>query len=210
MQTILPGVMWWTALHPQWGIELSSYYLVEERVLIDPRVPPEGLEWFEEAGAPVAALLTNRHHYRDAGLFAERFGTRVLVNRLGAQEFTSGEPVEFFSAGDELPGGVTAVEVGGICADETALYAPAHRAVAVADGLVRMPGDAPLGYVPDHLMHDPARTRAALTAAYTRLLDLDFDHLLLAHGHPVRGGAREELRVFLTERAGAPDPAGSS
>ncbi len=209
MQTILPGVMWWTALHPQWGIELSSYYLVEERVLIDPRVPPEGLEWFEGSGAPVAALLTNRHHYRDAGLFAERFGTRVLVNRLGAQEFTAGEPVEFFSAGDELPGGVTAVEVGGICADETALFAPAHRAVSVADGLVRMPGDAPLGYVPDDLMHDPDRTRAALTAAYTRLLDLDFDHLLLAHGHPVRGGAREELRIFLTERAGTPDPADS-
>jgi hypothetical protein len=207
MQLILPGVMYWTTLHAKWGIELSSYYLVEERVLIDPRVPGEGLEWFEEnGGGPEAALLTNRHHYRDAGLFAERFGTRVLVNRLGAQEFTKGEPVELFSPGDELPGGVAAVEVGGICADETALFAPAHRAIAVADGLVRMPADAPLGFVPDQLMHDPERTRAALTAAYRRLLDLDFDNLLLAHGHPVCGGAKEQLRIFVTARA--PDAAG--
>jgi hypothetical protein len=203
VQLILPGVWHWTALHPRWGIELSSYYLAAERVLVDPRVPAEGLDWFEREGPPVAALLSNRHHYRDSGLFAERFGCRVLVSRLGAQEFTSGEPVEFFSPGDDLPGGVRAIGIGGICPDETALFAPAHRAIAVADGLVRMPGDAPLGFVPDELMHDPERTRASLAEAYRRLLQLDFDHLLLAHGHPVAGGAKEALRRFLDERSAA-------
>jgi hypothetical protein len=199
---ILPGVWHWTALHPRWGIVLSSYYLAAERVLIDPRVPSEGLEWFEREGPPVAALLTNRHHYRDSGLFAERFGCRVLASRLGAQEFTRGEPVEFFSPGDELPGGVRAIGIGGICPDETALFAPAHRAIAVADGLVRMPADAPLGFVPDELMHDPDRTRERLAEAYAGLLDLDFDSLLFAHGHPMAGGAHEALRLFLDERGG--------
>lgn len=208
MQLILPGVWHWTTIHPRHGIEISSYLLAEERVLIDPRVPAEGMEWFDEHGAPVAALLTNRHHYRDAGLFAERFGSRVLCNRTGAHEFTSGEPVEFFAPGDELPGDVLALEVGGICPDETALYARAHRAIAVADGLVRMPSDAPLGFVPDELMHDPQRTRARLLDAYQRMLDLDFDHLLLAHGHPMVGGAKEALRRFVSERASAADPGG--
>lgn len=206
VQLILPGVWHWTTIHPRHGIEISSYLLAEERVLIDPRVPAEGLDWFEEAGPPVAALLTNRHHYRDSGLFAERFGTRVLCTRAGAHEFTSGEPVEFFDPGDELPGGVLAIGIGGISPDETALFARSHRAIAVADGLVRMPSDAPLGFVPDELMDDPPLTRARLLDAYQGLLDLDFDHLLLAHGHPIAGGAKEALRRFVSERASAADP----
>jgi len=208
MQLILPDVWHWTSIHERHGIEISSYYLAPERVLIDPRVPAEGLEWFEDAGPPVAALLTNRHHYRHAGRFAERFGTRVLCNRLGAYEFTEGEPVEFFGAGDELPGGVVSIPIGGICPDETALFAPAHRAVAVADGLTRIPSDAPLGFVPDVLMDDPPLTKARLAAAYRALLDLDFDTLLPAHGHPMAGGAREALRRFLDERAPDPEAAG--
>ena len=205
MREIAPGLWHWTTVHERWGIVISSYYLAAERVLIDPRVPDEGIEWFAGEGGPVAALLTNRHHYRDSGLFAARFGTRVLCNRLGAQEFGSGEPVEFFAAGDALPGGVSSYEVGGICPDETALHVPAHRALAVADGLVRFPPDGPLGFVPDQLMYDPPRTRARLLAAYAALLELDFDTLLTAHGDPVVGGAKEAVRAFVEGHRG---PAG--
>lgn len=208
VRLILPGIWHWTTIHPVHGIEISSYLLAEERVLIDPRVPDEGLDWFEGHGPPVAALLTNRHHYRDSGLFAERFGTRVLCNRAGAHEFTHGEVVELYDPGDELPGNVLALEVGGICPDETALLARDHRAIAVADGLVRMPSDASLGFVPDELMDDPARTKARLLDAYRAMLELDFDHLLLAHGHPVVGGAKEALRRFVSEPASAADPGG--
>ncbi len=204
MDEILPGLHHWTTIHERHGIEISSYYLSAERVLIDPRVPDEGLEWFAPSGGPVAALLTNRHHYRDSGLFAERFGTRVLCSRLGAQEFTKGETVEFFAPGDDLPGGVASFAVGGICPDETALLCRAHGALAVADGLVRMPSDGPLGFVPDQLMSDPPRTRARLAEAYTRLLAEDFDTLLPAHGRPVVGGAKEALRAFLARGGEAP------
>ncbi len=101
-----------------------------------------------------------------------------------------------------------AIGIGGICADETALFAPAHRAIAVADGLVRIPGDGPLGFVPDSLMHDPPRTRARLLEAYRGLLDLDFDTLLLAHGDPIAGGAHEALRRFVSQDAPAAGAAG--
>jgi hypothetical protein len=196
VREIIPGVHHWTTVHPKLGIEVSSYLLGAERVVIDPWVPDEGLERFDEA-PPVAVLLTNRHHYRDAGAFAERFGCPVLCNRLGLHEFGAGEPVTGFDAGDELPGGVRSVPVGGICPDETALHIPAHRAVAFADGLVRMPGDGPLGFVPDDLMDDPEADKAALRAAYRRVLDLEPDTLLLAHGEPVVGGGAAALRDFL-------------
>ena len=197
MREILPGVWHWTTVHERHGIEISSYLLGTEGVVIDPRVPDEGLDAVAEVAEPASAVLTNRHHYRHAGRFAERFGTRVLVNRLGAQEFTAGEPVEFFDAGDPLPGGVRSVPVGALCADETALHIPAHRAVAVADGLVRWQPEGPLGFVPDMLMYDPERTKQGLVDAYRRVLELDWDTLLLAHGRPLVGeeGRREMTRV---------------
>ncbi|MGE0029085.1 MAG: hypothetical protein AB7O78_12780 [Thermoleophilia bacterium] len=197
MREILPGVWHWPTVHERHGIEISSYLLGSEGVVIDPRVPAGGLEAIEAIGPPSVAILSNRHHYRHAGRFAEAFGTRVLVNRLGAQEFTHGEPVEFFDAGDELPGGVRSVPVGALCPDETALFIPAHRAVAVADGLVRWQPEGPLDFVPDMLMHDPERTKQGLVAAYRKVLELDWDTLLLAHGRPLVGeeGRREMTRV---------------
>lgn len=197
MDEILPGVWHWTTVHERHGIEISSYLLGSEGVVIDPRVPPEGLEAFEAMGAPTVALLTNRHHHRHAGRFAEAFGTRILVNRLGAQEFTHGEPVDFFDAGDELPGGVRSVPVGALCADETALFIPAHRALAVGDGLVRREPEGPLGFVPDMLMFDPEATKRGLAEAYRRALELNWDSLLPAHGRPLLGeaGRREVARV---------------
>jgi hypothetical protein len=83
--------------------------------------------------------------------------------------------------------------VDAICADECALHAPAHRALACADGVVRWPADGPLQFVPDELMDDPERTKAGLRDAYSRLLDLDFDRLLLSHGDPIVHGAKDEL-----------------
>ena len=106
---------------------MSSYYLPAERVLIDPIAPEDGLDWFAEHGPPTDVLLTNRHHYRSSAQFAERFGVTVHCVREGMHEFGSGEQVEPFDFGDELPGGVIAYEVGAICPDETALHIPGPR-----------------------------------------------------------------------------------
>src|SRR5438445_2294992 len=90
MEIIAPGLVHWTARRPQIGMDVSSYYLTDEHVLIDPMVPAEGLDWFEESGPPTDALLTNRHHDRDAWRFAERFGTRVHCVRVGLHELEAG------------------------------------------------------------------------------------------------------------------------
>jgi hypothetical protein len=59
-------------------------------------------------------------------------------------------------------------------------------------------GEADLTFVPDQLMDEPELTKAGLRAAYERLLDLDFDMLLLAHGDPVLAGGKEALRAFVS------------
>ena len=194
MEIVSPGIVHWTARHPHIGIDVSSYYLSDEHVLLDPMEPPEGLDWFEENGPPTDVLLTNRHHDRDAWRFARRFGCRVHCVRVGLHELEGrGEAVPF-DFGDELPGGAVAYEVDAISPDECALHLPAHRALACADGVIHYGGE--LSFVPEQYMDDPEQTKEGLRAAYRRLLDLDFDHLLLAHGDPVVGGAQAKLKEF--------------
>ena len=196
-EEIVAGLWHWKALRENIGIEVSSYYLAAEPVLIDPIIPPQGLGWFDDHGQPEHLLLTNRHHDRDAWKLRDAFGCTVHCVRHGLHEFEGRGPVEPFEFDDQLPGGVLAYEVDAICADECAFHARAHRALACADGVVRWPDDGPLRFVPDELMDDPERTKAGLRESYRRLLDLDFDRLLLAHGDPIVRGGKDKLFAFV-------------
>ena len=190
MDEIAPGLWHWTALRETIGTEVSSYYLTAERVWIDPMLPPERADWFQ----PEHAVLTCRHHSRDAW----KLDCSVWVVEQGAHELEGRGEFRTFAWGDDLPGGMVAYEVGALSPDETALHIPAHRALAIGDGVVRWRDVEGLTFVPDSLMDDPEATRAGLRAAYLRLLDeLDFDHLLLAHGEPVVGTASEDLRKLV-------------
>jgi hypothetical protein len=201
MIEIAPGLWHWTARRESIGMEVSSYYLESERVLIDPMIPPEGLEWLEQHGAPEHAILTNRHHDRDCWRLHDAFGCTVHCISNGVYELDGRGPVEAFEFGDQLPGDISVHEVDAICPDETALHIPRHRALACADGVVRWQGGGELQFVPDFLMDEPEQTKRGLRDAYRRLLDLDFDLLLLAHGDPVVGGARGALRSFVDDAA---------
>ncbi len=190
MDEIAPGLWHWTALRETIGSEVSSYYLTAERVWIDPMLPPERPDWFQ----PEHAVLTCRHHSRDAW----KLDCSVWVVEQGAHELEGRGEFRTFAWGDDLPGAMVACEVGALSPDETALHIPAHRALAIGDGVVRWRDVEGLTFVPDSLMDDPEATRAGLRAAYLRLLDeLDFDHLLLAHGEPVVGTASEDLRKLV-------------
>jgi hypothetical protein len=200
MQEIAPGLFHWTAFHDGIGQDVSSYYVREPRVLIDPMVPPEGLEWLADNGPPETILLTNRHHYRHSGRIVDAFGAVVRASRPGVHEFTPARRVEPFDFGDELPGGIVVHEVaapGWI--DETALEISGVGALACADGIVRDGMDGPLAFVPDPLLgDDPEEVKRRLRASYRRLVEgVEFEHLLLAHGLPVVGNGRELLGAFV-------------
>jgi glyoxylase-like metal-dependent hydrolase (beta-lactamase superfamily II) len=194
VRELSPGLWHWTARRESIGAQVSSYYLLEERVMIDPMIPPDGLEWLAEHGPPTDVVLSNRHHDRDAWKLHAEFGSTVHCIRNGVYEIEGRGPVEPFDFGDELPGGIVVHEVDAICPDETALHVSAHRALACADGVVR--GGGGLTFVPDFLMDEPEQTKRRLQDAYRRLLELDFDVLLLAHGDPIESGGREALRAF--------------
>lgn len=205
MQEIAPGIFHWSAFHEGIRQDVHSYYVAPAAAMIDPMQPDEGLDWFAEHAPPGRALLTNRHHYRHCARFAERFGIEVLCHNSGLHEFDGGPDVLGFDWGDEVAPGITAHEVDAICPEEAALHVQhGGGALAVADGVVRPQGpDADLGFVPDFLLGDEAdRVKQGLSAAYSRLADeLEFECLLMAHGEPVVGGARDTLREFAARAA---------
>jgi hypothetical protein len=178
---------------------VDSYYIDPARVVLDPMVPREGLEWFEQRETPNEIVLTNRHHLRHSERFAEAFGCPIRCSDAGLHEFERGPKVEGFAFGEELAPGITAYQVGALCPDDTALHIRIAdgAALAFADGLTH-PRGGRLTFVPGFLMgDDPSPVRAGLRESLRRLLDLDFDNLLFAHGEPLIGGGRVALREFV-------------
>lgn len=199
IRELAPGILHWKAAHPNIGIDVSAYLLTESRVLLDPIMPAEGVEWFAEKDlAPAAIILTNRHHWRNSDAFVGRFGCTVHASRPGLHEFAPEQEVEPFDFGDVLHGGIVAHEVGVISPDETALEIPEVKALAVADGVIDYDR---LGFVPDQYMDEPEHTKRGLYDRYERLTDhVDFEHLLVAHGDPIVLNGRAELREWATRR----------
>jgi hypothetical protein len=193
IREILPGVLHWTARHPSAGIESASHYLVEAGILIDPIAPPEGLEWFD--GRELAEiLLTNRHHTRSAFDLQDRFGLPIGAPRTGMHDLPA-DRVRPYDFGEELTAGIRPHAISETWPDETALEIPAHRAVAIADGVTNYDG---LGFFADFLLgDDPEAEKRRLREGFGRLArEVDFDHLLLAHGTPILGDGREQLARF--------------
>ncbi|SRR5581483_7404841 len=199
MEEILPGIFHWTTFHEGIEQDVHSYYIAASNpaVLIDPRIPSEGLNRFKTHKPPKHIYLTNRHHYRHSGQFVDCYGTIVWCHKDGLHEFIRGEKVRAFNHGDELPGGILALEVGVLCPEETAFYIPLGEGIlSIGDAIIR--DDDELGFVPDYLMgDDPEAVKRGLRKAFLAHLKRDFDHLLFAHGKPWIGNAKSGLRRFL-------------
>ena len=190
MQEITHGIRHWTAAHPNIGMEVSSYWLPGLGVLLDPLEVPEEVEGVKEI------VLSNRHHRRDAFEARERFGAVVRVPRIGLHEFAVDDPIEPYDFGDQLAGGaITPYQVTELWPDDGALHIPSLGALALADTVTHY-GDE-LALVPDQLMDDPPAEKRGIREGLARLAeDLDFEHLLIAHGSPLVGEGRERLREF--------------
>src|SRR5215208_6795312 len=176
---VLPGVLHWTARHPSAHLESGSHYLVDEGILIDPIAPTEGLEWFDGREIGVI-LLTNRHHTRSAFELQDRLGVAIRAPRTGMHDLPA-DRVQPYDFGDELDAGIRPHAISESWPYETALELPGRRAVAIADGVVNYDG---LGFFADSLLgDDPEAEKQRLRDGFATLAaNVDFDHLLFAHG----------------------------
>ena len=199
MEQILPGLWHWTAFRDTIGRDVHSYLHEPSGTVLDPMVPPGGLEELGDRRVE-RVVLTNRHHLRDADAYRERFGCTVLAHEAGLHDLPGF--AEGFAFGDELAPGVRALEVGVLTPEETAIRLDAGEgALAFADCVIRG-RDGQLGFVPDSLLgDDPDAVKDGLRRAFGRLArEQRFEAILMAHGEPVRRGGRDALLTFAGDR----------
>jgi hypothetical protein len=198
---LVDGLFHWTAVHPNIGSRVSSYYVAPARAVIDPIEPEKG--WDALPGAVEVILLTSGHHTRGASELADRLGIPIRTSQPAADRIDRALAVEVDAPGTEVAPGITSLHLGGISPDEGAYHIALDAgAVAFADGVVHTGSE--LAFVPDGLIGDePERVKAELATAFQALLaDQAFDHLLFAHGEPVVGGGRSALSDFAARTLG--------
>jgi hypothetical protein len=179
MQEITPGIQHWTAVHPNIGWTVSSYWLPDLKVLLDPLEVPEEVEGVEHI------VMSNRHHTRSCAEAAERFGATI--------HGPGGEPYEFEEP--FIDGAITAHQVTELWPDDSALHIPSVDALAIADTVLRDDGE--LKWMPDYCFDDVGAEKASIQAGLSRLTnELDFAHLLLAHGDPIANRGKQDLAAF--------------
>jgi len=204
MQEILPGLFHWTTFHDGVGSNVSSYYVRPAEVVIDPRVPDQGIAALDELGDPRQIVLTTGLHRRHAEQIAQELGIPIRAPRQARERLGDELDFEPYDDAAELAPGIRAIEIGVLCPDEYALHvAVGDGALAIADGITNY---GSLGFFPDGLLGaDPERVKQGLRSRFGAQLERDFDHLLFAHGDPVVGGGKRILRDFVTSPVGRPE-----
>lgn len=196
MEEILEGVFHWQATHPNTSSKASCHFVAASGTAIDPLLPDEGIEWFDQRGVE-RIVLSTRHHLRHAPQIAERFGCPILCHESGLYEFSDGPSVEGFAYGDRIADDVVALEMDSISPDDTVLRIDSSGgALLFADSVINRGSP---GFVSDHLIgEDPEAVKAKILDHCRALLDQRFEHLLFAHGDPLIGGGRPALQAFVS------------
>lgn len=170
MHELAPGILRWTAVHPDWQpgegwepeVACFSIETARATLLVDPLVPPgderdpflRGLDGVvQRRGLPVEIALTGAWHGRSAEELAGRYGAVLHV-------------------GPDAPAGVQAVEVD----SNPVLWIAERGALAVGDALISVNGELRVWGARDN------------PDALRPLLELPVEHVLVAHGDHVAGG----------------------
>jgi glyoxylase-like metal-dependent hydrolase (beta-lactamase superfamily II) len=208
MREILSGIFTWGSTYADRPWDLNGYAIRLDggTVLVDPPAPGEG-DWpsFDAMNPIAIIILTNRDHVRDAELFRKRCGARLVA---GADEVTQLAPIAIDEAvreGDLIAGTVRVIHLPGKSPGEIGLYLdPAHHAVSRERGGILLLGDAIIGnppgalsLIPEPKLDDPWKLKRSLR----KLLDYDFEVLLLCDGQSVLSGGKSRVTEFLSTLA---------
>ena len=197
LRDVVDGLWLWRQAHPAWDRqadwepEVSSWAVRSRgvRLLLDPLLPPpsarDAWERIDAFAADVVVVL-KPDHIRDVDLVVRWYGARALGPVLYWRDDIPRTALEPVRAGDELPGGLLALDDGrGMM--ETPLYLPEQRALVFADGLTAPGGELRVWASSQH----EKRALPALRA----MLELPFEHVLVSHGEPVHTRADFEAAL---------------
>ncbi len=201
MRELLPDIFTWPWFSPPHGYDFNGHFLALPggNLCIDPtEAPPDVLAELARRGVR-RILLTNRNHVRDANRVRSRTGARTAIHPADAA-YARGQGAEIddeLQIGEQI-GPLTVVSVAGKSPGEVAFHWPARRILIVGDAVIGNP-PGQCGLLRDKVMDDPAQLRASVR----RLLELDFDTLLVGDGAPILSNAKDILRTLVS---GFPPP----
>lgn len=226
VQKLAEGLWRWTAPHPDWTPDRGGpggwdrmvgciYFEAPDAVvLVDPLAPTEGTPdaekfWaaldrdVQRLGRPVAVLVGNGYHGRDADVVHRRYRDDVGVSvhaPAAARGKVACTPTHLFEDGALLPGGVTAHAIEALDGGETAFLLPGHDALVFADAVLGA-GEGRVRVAPASWAAEGTAAQEAYAARFRpslrRLLSLRPAILLPSHGDPVLEGGETALAEAL-------------
>jgi glyoxylase-like metal-dependent hydrolase (beta-lactamase superfamily II) len=200
MQEILPGILTWPWFSERHGYNFNGYLVcaAEGNICIDPvELDAPMLDAVAHRGVK-HIVITNRNHMRAANVVRARTGARSAIHPAdAAYAREQGAIIDGDLQVGQHVGPLVVIGVSGKSPGEVAFHWPEQRLLVVGDAVIgNPPGHCRL--LPDRVVDDPPR----LQASVRRLLDLDFDTLLVGDGSCITKGARDRLRE-LAETFGA-------
>ncbi|MCH8296394.1 hypothetical protein IH992_35385 [Candidatus Poribacteria bacterium] len=206
MKELLPNIYQATTILKAGPVKIiSAMHIItggDEIVVIDPFTLSETeTEALEALGKPTHILITGGMHVRDAEIYREQYGAKILANREAVPKL--GIPVDdAFGDGETLPGGLGVIEMSGVSSGETIFrHNQGEGTLIVGDALMnfqpsdrgflmRLLGFAEnLGTTPKLFMKD----KKLAGQSYRKLLDHEFDSILVSHGPPILQDGKIQL-----------------
>ncbi|MGH8610550.1 MAG: MBL fold metallo-hydrolase [Gammaproteobacteria bacterium] len=192
MQEIANDIFAWSWFSEPHGYDFNGHLIrhSEGNLCIDPVKPSaedlEAIVRFEVG----QIILTNRNHSRAANLLRLRTGAKTAIHPDDAHHARSqgAEIDEALRIGEQI-GPLDVIGVPGKSPGEVAFYWRARRVLIVGDAVIGSPPGR-CGLLQEQVMDDAVGLRRSVR----KLLDLDFDTLLVGDGVSIPQGAKDRLR----------------
>lgn len=191
MVELLPGVLTWPWFSEPHGYEFHGTLVrhAAGNLCIDPVEPdPAVLEQLSNEGV-ARILITNRNHTRAANRVRQRTGAPIAIHPADAAHAKEqGTEIDAPLVIGEQVGPFQVVGVPGKSPGEVALHDPVRRYLVVGDAVIGNPPGA-LSLLAERVMDDPAGLRGSVR----RLLELDFDAVIVGDGVSILQGGHVRL-----------------
>jgi glyoxylase-like metal-dependent hydrolase (beta-lactamase superfamily II) len=195
MKEIVSRIFTWPWFSERHGYDFNGFLVHDPggNICIDP-VEPDGATMEQIADVGVARIiLTNRNHSRAANAVRTRTGARTAIHPDDAvQARGQGAEIDDDLRIGERVGPFVIIAVPGKSPGEVALHWRERRLLIVGDSVIGSP-PGHCSMLPQSVMDDPPRLRESVR----RLLEIDFDCLLVGDGVPILTGAKKRLQELV-------------
>ena len=191
---ISPYLLIWQAFDQAAKTELFSTAVISDdaMIIIDPIALTDLAEReLNGCGRVASIILTNVNHVRGAISFHQRYAAPIFAAVELSKEVPNAQPVNDATAIHNL----RIIALDGAAPGEIAIHDPRDRgSVIVGDALINFD---PYGFTV--LPKKYCLNQKVMIRCLHRLLDLEFQRLLFAHGIPITARAPERLQSLLAE-----------